>query len=145
MGSHLDGLSMVDVGGHATRVLDVGVGDPVVLLHGWGGRIESMAPVARCLEDSVRVLALDLPGFGESPAPTEVWGSPEYGVFVARLLRDRGIERAHMVGHSFGAKTALQIAASRPQLVDRLVIVGASGLRTAPSWRARAKRALSRG
>lgn len=116
----------------------------MVVLHGWGGRIESMAPVVACLRREFRVLAPDLPGFGESPIPTGVWGTPDYAAWVGRVVRSRDVERAHFIGHSFGAKTSLQIAATQPELVDKLVAVGSSGLRTPPSAPARAKRSLSR-
>lgn len=118
---------------------------PVVVLHGWGGRIESMAPLLSCLKHEYRLIALDLPGFGESPVPAQHWGTPEYAGFVRDVLVDLGIERAHFVGHSYGAKTSLYLAATDPGLVDKLVLQGSSGLRTPPSAKARMKRALSKG
>ncbi|MDQ3783843.1 MAG: alpha/beta hydrolase [Actinomycetota bacterium] len=134
----------VEIGGQTARLLDAGSGHPVVILHGWGGRIESMAPVVTCLSRDFRVLAPDLPGFGESPIPEGVWGTPEYAAWVGGVVRSRDIGRAHFVGHSFGAKTSLQIAATQPELVEKLVAVGSPGLRTPPSTAARAKRALSK-
>ena len=130
--------------GQEARLVDVGSGDPVVVLHGWGGRIESMAPVIRCLASSRRVLAMDLPGFGESPAPAEAWGTSDYAAFVRDALGHLGVERADFVGHSFGAKTSLYLAATEAGIVSKLVLAGSSGLRTPPSLRARAKRGLSR-
>jgi pimeloyl-ACP methyl ester carboxylesterase len=126
------------------RLIEAGVGETVVVLHGWGGRIESMAPVLACLQARFHVVAVDLPGFGDTPAPTKVWGTPEYARWVARLLRSEAIEQAHFLGHSFGGKVALTLAATDPTLVDKLVLVDASGLRSAPSIEARLKRALSR-
>lgn len=131
--------------GHRTRRLDSGSGLPVVVLHGWGGRIESMAPAISCLETDHRVIAFDLPGFGGSPPPPVAWGTRDYASFVAKALLDAGVGRAHFLGHSYGAKTSLYLAATDPQLVDKLVAVGSSGLRTPPSFRARAKRAVSKG
>src|SRR5918996_6147701 len=84
----------VQAGAQKARLLDLGEGDPVVVLHGWGGRIESMSPVIACLSDRLRVVALDLPGFGESPAPQGVWGSPDYAEFVRDVLAGLQIERA---------------------------------------------------
>lgn len=134
----------IDVDGQKARLYEAGEGPATVVLHGWGGRIESMAPVLSCLTGG-RVLALDLPGFGDSPVPSAVWGTPEYASFVAAALAQLEVSRADFVAHSFGAKTSLYLAATRPRLVRRLVLVGASGLRSAPSVKARAKRALSRG
>ncbi|HJR44986.1 MAG TPA: alpha/beta fold hydrolase [Actinomycetota bacterium] len=136
--------TFIEAGGHRARVVERGDGFPVVVLHGWGGRIESMAPVLDCLEASFRVVAIDLPGFGESPLPTGVWGTPDYATFVRDLLREVGVERAHFVGHSYGAKTSLYLAATVPALVDKLVLQASSGLRTPPSFQARLKRGVSR-
>ncbi len=136
--------SFVEAGGHKARLLQRGTGDPVVVLHGWGGRIESMTPVIDCLSGSFRVVAFDLPGFGESPLPPGVWGTPDYAAFVRDALRGLDVERAHFVGHSYGAKTSLYIAATVPSLVDKLVLQASSGLRTPPSLKARMKRGMSR-
>ncbi len=137
-------MQILEVNGQKARVLDEGGGYPVVVLHGWGGRIESMTPVVNCLRDSHRVLGIDLPGFGDSPLPRGAWGTPDYAVYVRDLLTDRGIEKAHFVGHSFGAKVSFYLATVFPDLVDKLVLVGSPGLRTPPSFKARAKRALGR-
>ena len=137
-------MTTVEVGGQKARVLERGAGSPAVVLHGWGGRIESMAPVIECLAPSFRVLALDLPGFGESPLPEGVWGTADYAAFVRDVLAQRGVGRAHFVGHSYGAKTSLYLAATVPDLVHKLVLQGSSGLRTPPSFQARVKRGVSR-
>lgn len=136
--------SFVEAGGHKARYIERGAGLPVVVLHGWGGRIESMTPVIECLSGSFRVISLDLPGFGGSPLPPGVWGTPDYAAFVRDALRELGVERAHFVGHSYGAKTSLYLAATVPSLVDKLVLQASSGLRTAPSAKARMKRKVSR-
>lgn len=134
----------IQIGSQKARVRVTGSGDPVVVLHGWGGRIESMRPVTDCLARSFRTIAIDLPGFGESPLPTGVWGTEDYGVFVRDVLAQLGVTRAHFVGHSYGAKTSLYLAATHPQLVDKLVLQASSGLRTAPSFKARARRTASK-
>jgi pimeloyl-ACP methyl ester carboxylesterase len=138
-------LRTFEVNGHPTRLYDFGAGRPVLVLHGWGGRIESMAPVISCVERDHRVVAVDLPGFGESPPPRDAWGTRDYARFVTSLLDDLAIDKAHFVGHSYGAKTSLYLAATDSRLVDKLVLVGSSGLRTPPSLRARMKRVVSKG
>ena len=135
----------ITVGGQAARLLDVGRGEPVVVLHGWGGRIESMDPVIRCLAPRFRVLALDLPGFGESPLPEATWGTPDYAAFVRDVLEQLEVATASFVGHSYGAKVSLYLAATYRSLPQKLVLVGSSGLRSAPSMKTRLKRAASKG
>ena len=138
-----DSAKPVQARGQTTRLVDLGSGEPVVVLHGWGGRVEAMAPVVHCLAASRRVLALDLPGFGDAPAPKGAWGTADYAAFVREVIASAGVERADFVGHSFGAKTSLYLAATS-DVVRRLVLVGSSGLRTPPSFKARMKRGLSR-
>jgi pimeloyl-ACP methyl ester carboxylesterase len=137
-------MRTLTVNGQDARVYDEGSGAPVVVLHGWGGRIESMSPVLRCLAERHRVVAVDLPGFGDSPVPSGSWGTPDYSAYVRDVVTELGIDRAHFVGHSFGAKVSFYSAAVYPDLVDKLVIVGSPGLRTPPSAAARAKRLASR-
>jgi pimeloyl-ACP methyl ester carboxylesterase len=139
-----DHFRVVEAGGQKTRLLEVGSGPPVVVLHGWGGRIESMVPAIRCLGARWHALAIDLPGFGESPVPAGVWGTADYAVYVRDLLAQLEVENAHFVGHSFGAKTALYLAATHYGIVNKVVAVGASGLRSAPSISVRARRGASR-
>ncbi len=135
----------IEVNGQRTRLLRGGSGEAVIVLHGWGGRIESMTPVISCLQAHFDVVAFDLPGFGEAPVPADTWGTPEYAGFVRDLLGHLSIDRAMFVGHSYGAKTSLYLAAVEPKVVSRLVACGSSGLRRPPSMRARVTRAASRG
>ncbi|MFN2490516.1 MAG: alpha/beta fold hydrolase [Actinomycetota bacterium] len=134
----------ISVAGQPTRLLDVGEGEAVVVLHGWGGRIESMAPVVRCLGDRFRVLAVDLPGFGDSPPPEGVWGTPDHAEYVADVLARVGVARAHFVGHSFGGKTSLYIAATHTELVDKLILIGSNGIRSPASTGVRLRRGAAR-
>lgn len=96
-----------------------GRGEPrVVALHGWA---RNRADWTTTLE-GYDALALDLPGFGATPAPGEVWGSPEYAAWVARILRD--LHRPVLVGHSRGGGFAVQLAATHPELVGGIVLTG---------------------
>ncbi len=140
-----DAARTIEVGGQKARMFESGQGSTIVVLHGWGGRIESMAPVLSCLQANFHVVAFDLPGFGESPVPDGVWGTPDYAAFVRDALSDLGVTSADFLGHSFGAKTSLYLAATHRDLVSRLVLQGSSGLRTPPSLQARAKRIISKG
>jgi pimeloyl-ACP methyl ester carboxylesterase len=144
VGVSLSRFEAIEVRGQRTRLVDTGAGETVVVLHGWGGRIESMGPVIACLERRFRVLAWDLPGFGEAPAPAGVWGSSDYSCWVTEVLRSRSEGQAHFLGHSFGGKVSLNVAAGEPSAVDKLILVDPSGLRSAPSTSAQLKRMLSR-
>lgn len=103
----------------------VGTGTPRVLgLHGWARDRSDLLPALTGLD----AFSLDLPGFGASPAPPEAWGSREYAELLRPLLAD--LERPRvLVGHSFGGRVAVQLAALAPDDVDGLVLTGTPLLR----------------
>jgi pimeloyl-ACP methyl ester carboxylesterase len=106
-----------------------GQGDPVVLLHGWGTSSQSLGGVATCLAPAFRAVSVDLPGFGWSQAPSEAWGIAEYADHVRRLLDALGVARAAFLGHSFGGRIAIHLAAHHPGQVARLILVASAGVR----------------
>ncbi|WP_067879695.1 alpha/beta fold hydrolase [Agromyces aureus] len=97
-----------------------------VLVHGLGMAAEYWGDLGERLSASGRVLALDLPGFGESPEPTRVLTVPETADLVAELLRTDRIAHPVLVGHSMGAQVVADLAARHPELVERIVLIGPS-------------------
>ena len=120
---------LLRINGLETHFTEAGRGDPVVLLHGWGTSSESLTPLCEALADSFRVLAVDLPGFGWSQAPPVAWGTADYATHVERLMQAVGLEAAALVGHSFGGRIAIVLAAKQLVQVSRLVLVASSGIR----------------
>jgi len=106
-----------------------GEGEPVILLHGWGSSGESLCGVAKVLEDLFRVYAIDLPGFGWTPPPPAAWGTRDYASHVEAFMDSTGIPAASVLGHSFGGRIALALAAQSPRRVRRLVLVASAGIR----------------
>ncbi|HWQ21378.1 MAG TPA: alpha/beta hydrolase [Clostridia bacterium] len=117
------------VDGITLAYVDEGFGDPVVLLHGWGGQAASMTPLITGLRQQYRIVAFDLPGFGGSSPPPVPWGTPEYAAFVEKAVASLGIARATYVGHSFGGRIALWLSSHRPEIVQALVLVDAAGIK----------------
>lgn len=109
--------------------VDQGSGDPVVLLHGWGGQAASMMPLITALQKNYRVVAFDLPGFGDSDRPSEPWGTPEYAEFVWKAVNSLGVACATYIGHSFGGRAAIWLAAHHPEAVQALVLIDAAGIK----------------
>jgi pimeloyl-ACP methyl ester carboxylesterase len=96
-----------------------GDGEPqVVALHGWARNRSDWAGTL----DGTDALALDLPGFGATPTPPAGWSTLEYAGWLAQILDD--VDRPVLVGHSFGGRIAIQLAATRPELVRGLVLTG---------------------
>jgi 2-hydroxy-6-oxo-octa-2,4-dienoate hydrolase len=117
--------------GIATNYLDAGDGVPVVLVHGSGPGVSAYSNwrlTLPALAEHYRVFALDMVGFGFSERPDEV----EYSMttWVNQLigfLDAHGLERAHLVGNSFGGGVALRTAALHPERVHDLVLMGSVG------------------
>ena len=106
-----------------------GNGEPLLLLHGWGGSSLSFMAASAKLEERFRVLAPDLPGFGFSQTPPQAWGAADYAGVVAGLLVASGFGSVNVVGHSFGGLVATALATSKPELVQRLVLVASPVVR----------------
>jgi pimeloyl-ACP methyl ester carboxylesterase len=88
-----------------------GRGEPMVLLHGQGFSRRSWDPVIDALSDHHDVIAVDLPGHGDSPRQPEGRGSApsDLAVAVTELLDELGLDRPHVVGHSSGGWVALEL------------------------------------
>ena len=104
----------------------------VVVLHGWGTSVAVMRPVIEHLKQHFRVVAVDFPGFGESPPPPAAWGVPEYADMTGELLRHLGIESPVLLGHSFGGRVLLHLMARPESDADRLILVDAAGIKSPP-------------
>ena len=103
----------------------------VIWLHGWGRRAQDFAVAATELAQSgIASVALDLPGFGASPAPTTAGGARHYAELVTPAIRDIGDGPFVLVGHSFGGTVACVVTATHPELVRALVLSGAPLLRS---------------
>jgi pimeloyl-ACP methyl ester carboxylesterase len=102
----------------------------VIWLHGWGRRGQDFAAAASELaRRGVASVALDLPGFGASPAPATAGGARHYAELVRPALVEVGDGPFVLVGHSFGGTVACVFAANYPESVRALVLTGAPLLR----------------
>lgn len=110
----------------ATRI--EGKGTPLVLLHGWGGQRDSWLPVIRRYAADYTVYVLDFPGFGATQEPPDTWDVTEYTALVDDWMGKLGLEKAHVIGHSFGGRVGIMLAAGYPERVDKLVLTDAAGL-----------------
>jgi pimeloyl-ACP methyl ester carboxylesterase len=114
-----------------TSLLAAGTGpETVVCLHGLGGTKASFLPTVNALADEYRVIAIDLPGFGESDKPI---GAPYDAPWFARsafaAMDALGLERAHIAGNSMGGRVAIETG-----LMDRDRVGGLLLLSPALAW-----------
>lgn len=117
---------------------------PIVVLPGWGAHIEAVAPILAALDGAPDLIALDLPGFGESEPPPEAWDVDAYQRFMVDFLDELGVERAHLVGHSHGGRVSIALAAAHPERVGRLLLIDSAGLRPKRGWRYRRRVAVAK-
>jgi len=102
----------------------------VIWLHGWARRGQDFATAANELaRRGVASVALDLPGFGASPAPSSAGGARHYAELVLPALVEVGNGPFVLVGHSFGGTVATVLAADHPDIVRAVVLTGAPLLR----------------
>ncbi|MFE3055770.1 alpha/beta fold hydrolase [Nocardia sp. NPDC059239] len=114
-------------------VQEVGSGPVVVMLAGfgldhrlWDGQVESLA-------STHRVICVDLLGTGRSSKPLTGYATVEQADLLIDTLHRLRVDRFSLVGHSFGGMVAFAVAALRPDLVERLILVGSNGVRAARS------------
>lgn len=124
-------LQTIEIGGTPVNYVDVGEqGDhrPIVFVHGlsgqWQNWLENIPRFAR----QRRVVAMDLPGFGLSPMPSETITIDYYGRVVSELCDRLDLAPAVLVGNSMGGYVAAETAIDSPEAVERLMLVSAAGI-----------------
>ncbi len=102
---------------------------PIILwAHGWGQNHAAFLPLAQSFENQGRNVLVDFPGFGQSPPPSKNWGTEDYADFSAEMIRSITDKPVLWVGHSFGCRVGLQIAARHPDLIKGLFLIAGAGL-----------------
>jgi len=130
--SGLTGPERLEVARVGTELGDIAVyragrGEPVVMLPGLGATKASFLPTLAALAGRFRVLAIDLPGFGDSVKPLGARYDPAFFArAVTGFLDACGIERAHLVGNSMGGRVALEVGFTAPERTGRLALLAPS-------------------
>jgi pimeloyl-ACP methyl ester carboxylesterase len=103
---------------------------PVELIwaHGWGQTHEALLPLAEAMRRVARSLLIDLPGFGDSPAPPGPWSTADYADAVAEWLGSLPPARRIWIAHSFGCRVGLQLASRHPEALGGVFLIAAAGL-----------------
>lgn len=109
--------------GSRVRVMSGGAGAPVLLIHGVGLRAEVWGPQMQALSARHNVLAVDMPGHGESdPLPAGAT-LPDFVAWAARVIEGLALGPVALAGHSMGALIAGGLAVTRPDLVARVALL----------------------
>jgi pimeloyl-ACP methyl ester carboxylesterase len=124
----------VDVGGHAVAYLDGGsdAGTPLLLVHGSSGDKDNWNRVARFLTPHRRVIAVDLPGFGDSARwPAHGLGLPDQVAALAAIIDALGFRQVHLGGSSMGGRLVALYAAAYPHRLRSLWLLAPGGVLSA--------------
>jgi pimeloyl-ACP methyl ester carboxylesterase len=106
-----------------TFYLEAGQGEAVILLHGLGSTTSGMLPTLDDLGRSYRVIAPDIPGFGDSSKPVRPYHAGFFARWLIAFMDALGLDRAHLVGNSMGGRIALEVALRAPNRVERLALL----------------------
>lgn len=142
-----------DINGVKLHFTDSGKPDgrPVVLMHGWGCDVSTVSSIAGSLEESRKVISIDLPGHGKSSEPPllpsgKPWGVYEYADAVERLISSLQLESPALVGHSYGGRVAIVLGSRMP--VEKIVLVDSAGIKPRRSlkyyWKVYSFKAMKR-
>jgi pimeloyl-ACP methyl ester carboxylesterase len=119
--------STVRLEGVAIHYMDRGQGRPIVLIHGLGGSMYNFRYNIPVLAERLRVVPVDLKGFGYSERPpASDYSLTAQARLVGELMDRLDISRAAVLGHSMGGAIALRLAISYPEKVDRVILVGSA-------------------
>ena len=104
--------------------------DVLVVLQGWGTEMSLYDSVAAAVNDRYRVIQFDLPGFGNSDEPREPWNVDAYADFFCSFMEALGIKKAVLLGHSYGGRVIIKLAAreSIPFEIEKIVLVDSAGV-----------------
>lgn len=117
----------IDVDGLNINYINEGKGKEILLLHGWGGSIQTMMPIFNILKDRFRVTAVDLPGFGESGTPDKPWNSYDYAECIYKFTEKLNLKKLIVFGHSHGGRISI-ILSSKYNIVNKLILIDSAGL-----------------
>lgn len=108
--------------------MQAGSGPPVVLLHGLSGSARWWRYTVPALAAAYTVHVPELCGFGRSKPALRDFTIDELSAVMAEWLQLNGLSHIRLVGHSMGAQIAIHLASDAPMLIERLVLVSASGI-----------------
>lgn len=119
-------MAFYNINGQQLHVVEEGgTGRQIALLiHGWSSSWYAMSPLLGLLSQRFRTIAVDLPGYGESPPLAQRATIPAFADLLAELIGQISDGPVVLVGHSMGGMTSVSMALRHPVLVERMVLIG---------------------
>lgn len=106
-----------------------GKGKDLVMLHGWKQDVSTFHNVAEELKKHFTLWLIDLPGFGRSENPKQAFTVKDYADIVAGFIKENKINKPNLLGHSHGGRTGIKLAANYPEIIEKLILEDAAGIR----------------
>lgn len=102
----------------------------VIILQGWGTKLEVYDSIAACITSKYRVIQLDFPGFGNSTEPKEAWTVEDYTDFFVKFITSLNITKVILMGHSFGGRVIIKLASREdlPVVIERIILIDSAGI-----------------
>ena len=104
----------------------------LVFLHGWG--VDSnlwFKLIPELTNKNYSLYFLDLPGFGQSQVPNSIYDVDDYKKIVYEFVRKIGLKKINLIGHSFGGRISIKLAAENPDFLEKIILVDTAGIVTA--------------
>lgn len=117
--------------GIKVNYIDEGSGDIVLFLQGWGTNLEIYKKVINKLKETNRIIALEFPGFGQTPEPPTAWDVNDYTDFTLEFIKKLKLDNIVLMGHSFGGRVIIRLMnkSNRNFNVKKIVLLDSAGIR----------------
>lgn len=121
----------INIDGLKINYINKGKGNNVLLLHGWGVDTDLYKNIINDVSKYSNVYALDLPGFGKSAEPKEVWDLDMYVSLVEKFIEKMGLDRLTLIGHSFGGRIIIKLANKNGLKfkINKIILMGSAGIK----------------
>ena len=124
----------IDIDGVSLHYRDTGEEHlpPIIIMHGWGCNVDTVASIENIFKGKMRVLNVDLPGHGRSSEPPAVWGIEDFTAMMEKFISRLELKRPSLAGHSFGGRISLLLSSRND--VDKVLLVDAAGIKPKRSF-----------
>ncbi len=109
---------------------------PILILHGWNSSVDKYLPLCtELIKRGYKVYCPELPGFGKTKLPKNSWFLSDYIDYIKKFLEENKLGKFILIGHSFGGRIGIKLAAQNSNLVDVLILTGAPGINPTPTYK----------
>lgn len=124
----------IDIDGVSLHYRDTGEENlrQIIIMHGWGCNVDTVASIENIFKGKMRVLNVDLPGHGRSSEPPAVWGVEDFTAMMENFISRLDLKRPSLVGHSFGGRISLLLSSRND--VDKVLLVDSAGIKPKRSF-----------